>query len=171
MTETKAVENYVDWVRDAHAMEEQAEAMLSRMAERLEHYPELKSRILQHIEETKEQQHLVKTVLDRLDTSRSVLKDAAGKISAMGQAMGGMFASDEVVKGAISGYVFEQLEIASYTALIAAAQVVGDDEGVQTFTRIRSQEQEMAQWLSEHLPEVTQAFLQRADDPDSEAKR
>lgn len=50
MTETKAVENYVDWVRDAHAMEEQAEAMLSRMAERLEHYPELKSRILQHIE-------------------------------------------------------------------------------------------------------------------------
>ncbi|MGY3176991.1 ferritin-like metal-binding protein YciE [Ewingella americana] len=63
MTETKAVENYVDWVRDAHAMEEQAEAMLSRMAERLEHYPELKSRILQHIEETKEQQQLVKTVL------------------------------------------------------------------------------------------------------------
>ena len=29
------------------------------------------------------------------------------------------------MKGAISGYVFEQLEIASYTALIAAAQVVG----------------------------------------------
>lgn len=171
MTHTKALENYIDWVRDAHAMEEQAEAMLSRMAERLEHYPELKSRILQHIEETKEQQHLVQTVLDRLDTSRSVIKDAAGKISAMGQSVGGMFASDEVVKGAISGYVFEQLEIASYTALIAAAQAVGDDEGVQTFTRIRSQEQEMAQWLAEHLPAVTQVYLQRTDDPDSYAKR
>lgn len=75
----------------------------------------------------------MQTVLDRLDTSRSVLKDVAGKNSAMGQVMGGMFASDEVVKGAISGYVFEQLEIASYTALIAAAQVVGDDKGVQTY--------------------------------------
>jgi ferritin-like metal-binding protein YciE len=33
-----------------------------------------------------------------------------------------MFPSDEIVKGSISGYVFEQFEIACYTSLLAAAK-------------------------------------------------
>lgn len=40
----------------------------------------------------------------------------------MGQSIGGMFPSDEIVKGSISGYVFEQFEIACYTSLLAAAK-------------------------------------------------
>ncbi|MDU7226419.1 MAG: DUF892 family protein, partial [Cronobacter sakazakii] len=31
-------ENYHDWLRDAHAMEKQAEQMLESMASRIEHY-------------------------------------------------------------------------------------------------------------------------------------
>ena len=38
------------------------------------------------------------------------------KIAAMGQSIGGMFPQDEVVKGVISGYVFEQFEVACYTS-------------------------------------------------------
>lgn len=34
--------------------------------------------------------------------------------------------SDEVVKGAMAGYVFENLEITSYTLLIKARNPVGD---------------------------------------------
>ena len=49
-------ENLLDWLRDAHAMEQQAESMLKGQAERLEHYPELKGRIVRHIEETQGQQ-------------------------------------------------------------------------------------------------------------------
>lgn len=44
------------------------------------------------------------------------------KMAAMGQSIGGMFPSDEIVKGSISGYVFEQFEIACYTSLLAAAK-------------------------------------------------
>lgn len=43
-------------------------------------------------------------------------------MAAMGQSIGGMFPSDEIVKGSISGYVFEQFEIACYTSLLAAAK-------------------------------------------------
>ncbi|QCR38378.1 ferritin-like domain-containing protein [Nissabacter sp. SGAir0207] len=168
---TTTQENYLDWLRDAHAMEEQAETMLKGMADRLEHYPDLKMRIEQHISETKEQQRLVKSVIDRYDTSNSTFKDIAGKVTAMGQAMGGMFASDEVVKGSISGYVFENLEIASYTSLIAAAKVLGDQEGERIFTQILEQEKEMAKWVLEHLPDTTQKFLARAEAPDTEAKK
>lgn len=164
-------ENYLDWLRDAHAMEEQAETMLKGMAGRLEHYPALEARIKQHIEETKQQQRLVESIIKRYDSSTSTLKDFTGKVAALGQAMGGMFASDEVVKGAISGYVFENLEIASYTSLIAAARAVGDTEGERILGQILEQEKAMAAWLLEHLPEVTQQFLVRSKAPHTEAKK
>lgn len=50
---TAANDHLNDWLRDAHAMEKQAETMLTAQAERLEHYPELRARIVQHIEETR----------------------------------------------------------------------------------------------------------------------
>lgn len=164
-------EHYLDWVRDAYAMEKQAESMLEKMAGRLEHYPDLKARIEQHIVETRQQQDLIQSVIDRHDTSASTLKDAMGKLAAMGQAMGGMLAEDEVVKGAISGYVFENMEIASYTSLIAAAELVGDHEGSRIFSQIRDQEVAMAEWLYTHLPDVTEQFLVRSAEPGVEAKK
>ena len=39
------VERLIEWLRDAHAMEAQAESMLSKQASRIQHYPELKARI------------------------------------------------------------------------------------------------------------------------------
>ncbi|MDE1186217.1 MAG: DUF892 family protein [Pantoea sp.] len=164
-------ENYLAWVKDAHAMEKQAESMLEKMSGRLEHYPDLKARIDQHIEETREQQVLVQSVIERYDTSSSSLKDAMGKLSALGQAMGGMMADDEVVKGAISGYVFENLEIGSYTSLIASAKLVGDAEGVRIFSQIREQEIAMAEWCLQHLPDVTEQFMIRSATPGVEAKK
>ncbi|TIS14080.1 MAG: DUF892 family protein, partial [Mesorhizobium sp.] len=38
----------IQWLRDAHAMEEQAETMLSGQLGRLESYPELSERIRAH---------------------------------------------------------------------------------------------------------------------------
>jgi len=166
-----AIENYHDWLRDAHAMEKQAESMLSKMSGRLEHYPALEQRLAQHLDETKHQLSLLERLLDTHGIDHSVMKDVMGKMAATGQAVGGMFNSDEVVKGAISGYVFENAEIASYTSLIAAAEQVGDAEGVRVLTEIREQEVAMAEWLLQHLHEVTQQFLQRAAQPGVEAKK
>ncbi|WP_053572263.1 DUF892 family protein [Caballeronia cordobensis] len=50
MTEPR--EHLLDWLRDAHATEQQAEQMLLAQSGRLEHYPQLKARIDQHLEET-----------------------------------------------------------------------------------------------------------------------
>lgn len=164
-------ENLLDWLRDAHAMEQQAEKMLKAQSERLEHYPRLKARIDQHIEETLDQQRLIDECLTRLGGSSSTLKDIGGKLMAFGQAVGGSLMSDEVIKGAMAGYVFENMEIASYTVLIAAAQETGDAETKAACEKILPQEVAMADWLREHLPELTQAFLQRSAAPDEEAKR
>ncbi len=86
---TSKQENLLDWLRDAHAMEQQAEQMLKAQAARLEHYPQLKTRIEQHIEETHGQQRLLEECLKRLDSSPSTLKDIGAKLMAFGQAVAG----------------------------------------------------------------------------------
>ena len=164
-------ENLLDWLRDAHAMEQQAEKTLKAQSERLENYPQLKARIDEHIEETLGQQQLIDECLTRLGGSASTLKDVGGKLMAFGQAVGGSLMSDEVIKGAMAGYVFENMEVASYTVLIAAAKAAGDAETQAACEKILPQEVAMAQWLLEHLPELTQAFLQRSEAPDTQAKR
>ncbi|WP_420038472.1 DUF892 family protein [Halomonas alkaliantarctica] len=116
--ETKYLEN---WLRDAHAMEKQAEEMLKSQAKRLEHYPALRARIDQHLEETTHQSDKLERLMTELGIDTSALKDMGGKLSAFGQALGGMMAGDEVVKGGIASYAFECFEIASYKALIAAS--------------------------------------------------
>jgi ferritin-like metal-binding protein YciE len=164
-------DNLLDWLRDAHAMEQQAEQMLSAQKSRLENYPTLRARIEQHLEETKGQQAILERTLTRLGSEPSTLKDIGGKLMAFGQAVGGMAVSDEVIKGAMAGYVFENVEIAAYTVLIAAAKAAGDLETQKACEDILPQEVAMAQWLKEHLPELTRAFLERSETPGVEAKR
>ncbi|WP_462379393.1 ferritin-like domain-containing protein [Pseudomonas sp. Marseille-QA0892] len=164
-------DNLLDWLRDAHAMEQQAEQMLSAQAGRLEHYPQLKSRIEQHIEETKGQKEKLEQRISQLGSSPSTFKDIGGKLMAFGQAVGGMAMSDEVVKGSISGYVFEHIEIATYTTIIAAAKAAGDHETQAMAESILPQEEAMAKWLLEHLPEITVAFMERSEMPGETAKK
>ncbi|HFZ8993247.1 TPA: ferritin-like domain-containing protein [Citrobacter freundii] len=165
------VEHYHDWLRDAHAMEKQAESMLESMANRIENYPDVKARIEQHISETKHQINLLEEILDRNEISRSVIKDSMSKMTALGQSIGGMFPSDEIVKGSISGYVFEQFEIACYTSLLAAAKQAGDTASVPTIESILKEEIQMAEWLLKHIPQTTEQFLLRSDADGVEAKK
>jgi ferritin-like metal-binding protein YciE len=169
MTEIK--ENLLDWLRDAHAMEQQAEQMLKAQAGRIDHYPKLKARIEEHIQETVGQRERLEQCISNLGGSPSIVKDALGRMAAMGQAIGGMTASDEIVKGAMAGYVFECFEIASYTSLIAAARTAGEHEVAQVCGEILVQEEAMAAWLLENLPEVTEEFLVRDATPGVTAKK
>ncbi|MEB6380114.1 ferritin-like domain-containing protein [Leclercia adecarboxylata] len=165
------VEHYHDWLRDAHAMEKQAESMLESMASRIDNYPDIRARIEQHLTETKQQINVLEEILDRNDISRSMLKDSMSKMMAFGQSVGGIMTSDEIVKGSISGYVFEQFEIACYTSLLAAAKKAGDVASVPAIESILAEEQRMADWLIQHIPDTTEQFLLRSDAEGVEAKK
>ena len=154
-------ERLVQWLRDAHAMEEQAETMIGGQVSRIENYPELRNRMKQHLEETRRQAERIEMCLKRLGDDASTMKDAGGKIMAMGQAMSGMFAGDEVVKGSLASYTFEHMEIASYRILIATAKLAGDVETQRVCEEILREEEAMADWLKSHMDSVTQQFLSR----------
>lgn len=160
----------IDWLRDAHAMEKQAEKMLQSQAHRLESYPQLQRRIDEHIEETLNQSKKLEHCLKLLGADTSTFKDMGAELTAFGQAVGGMMAEDEVVKGGIASYAFENFEIASYKAIIKAAEMAAQPEVAQVCQEILQEEIAMADWLSKHLDEVTQQFLERDKEDNLRAK-
>jgi len=167
----EAREWLVQWARDAHAMEEQAKTMLSGQAQRLQNYPMLQGGIERHLEETNVQAQRLANYLEGIDEGNSTMKDIGGKLMAMGQAFTGMFASDEVMKGALAGYTFEHMEIASYTILMAAAEELGDQELARICRQNLEEEVAMADWLASQAPALTTEFLRRAEFDSSAAKR
>jgi len=154
-------ENLIDWLRDAHAMEKQAETMLKAQSSRIENYPEVKARIDQHLTETQSQASRLEECLGALGTSPSGMKDAGGKMTAMMQGLGGSMTSDEIVKGALASYAFEHFEIAAYTALAAAAEQLGESRIAGICNDILQEEKAMASFLQDHLPGVTKTYLER----------
>ncbi|HZD90989.1 MAG TPA: ferritin-like domain-containing protein [Pseudolabrys sp.] len=161
----------LEWLRDAHAMEQQAETMMDQQASRLENYPELKARIEQHIRETRAQGERVRVCIERLGGNTSSIKDISSKMMAFAQGMGGMTMSDEVVKGAMASYTFEHFEIAAYRVLIAAAEEAGDAETKRVCQENLAEEERMAAWLEEHLLDITHKNLRRGEMESSAAKR
>lgn len=160
----------VQWLRDAHAMEEQAETMLDAQASRIESYPQLRSRIEDHKAETQRQAKRIEDCLDKLGEDTSSMKDIAGKATAMFQGLSGMLVGDEVVKGAMASYTFEHFEVSAYKALIAAAEACGESAVAEVCRENLKEEEAMADWLAGQLPEVTAAYLAR-EQADVQAKR
>ncbi|KKX30690.1 DUF892 family protein [Rhizobium sp. LC145] len=168
---THARDNFIAWLRDAHAMEEQAITMMTAQSRRLENYPDLRNRIEQHLIETRAHAEVLEDLLGRFAAGgASTLKDIAGKLAATAQGLGGIFTSDEVIKGAMASYAFEHVEIASYRVLIAAADELGEIEAKAVFERILEEEIAMADWLEANLDNVTRVFLMR-DERELQAKR
>ncbi|RUR28907.1 ferritin-like domain-containing protein [Vreelandella andesensis] len=162
-------EHLEDWLRDAHAMEKQAEKMLKAQAGRLEHYPRLQQRIEQHVTETQQQAKKLEHCLTILGAEASAIKDMGGQLSAFGQAVGGMMAEDEVVKGGLASYAFEHFEIASYQAIITASEMASQPEITHMCKEILQEEMAMADWLGQNLSDTTREYLER-DNQDLRAK-
>jgi len=168
---TQAQEHLLAWLRDAHAMEEQAETMLTSQIGRLKHYPDLRRKLEEHLSETKRQAELVNDCIMRLGGDPSTVKDTMGKMVAFGQGLSGLFVDDEVIKGSLASYTFEQMEIASYTVLVAAAEACGDTTTAAICARILKEEEAMAKWLAAQMPNLVRAFLQLDEIPGVAAKR
>ena len=163
-------ENLTNWLRDAYAMEGQAIELLETQIKRLENYPEALPRLRQHLHETREQQTQVEQCLARLDADPSALKESAMKFAATMQGMLHAMSSDEVLKHALASHAFEQFEAGCYRSLMAAAETVGEPEIARSCEQIMRQEQDMARWVWEQLPPMTEKYLRRAASG-AEAKR
>jgi ferritin-like metal-binding protein YciE len=169
-TMTASKETLAAWLRDAHAMEHQAIEILEKQTGRLEHYPELRAKVREHLEQSHRQAERVEQCLELLGTDTSSIKTGLGKMTGTVQQLSGLFASDEVMKASIADYAFEHYEIACYRVLSAAASEAGAPEVARICEQNLREEEAMADWLAQRLPEVTRQYLQR-EATGQEAKR
>ena len=153
----------INWLKDAHAMEEMQKQTLERFAGLLDDYPDAKARVEEHLKITERQTDDVKSCLDRLGEDSSSVKEAVGSVAGAVQGMATAPFKDDVVKDTISMHASEHFEHACYLSLAAAARECGESEIAETCDRICEEELAMADWLEEQIPVVTASTMQKGE--------
>lgn len=121
------------------------------------------ARLIQHKHETRRHAEMVQDCFQRLGVNTAALKPAPDRILSALQSMAIGGFDDELVKIALAGYAAESFEIASYRALIAAAQHVGDEETARVCEQILHDGERMAEWFSGRLSStVDEVYQQKA---------
>jgi ferritin-like metal-binding protein YciE len=168
----------VQYLNEAYGKEKQLETTLRahlRMATRAAY----KRRLQQHLEETKEHGRQVRSRIQQLGgraekvsvPAPHVLTETAGRLqeaaqrgAAMAQgplhALRGTRQEEKLLKNAKSEFADEAEEIATYTAIEALADEVGDRETAALARGIRRQEQRMADFLEKLIATLTRAVAQ-----------
>jgi len=116
---------FVTGLRNAHALEHQALALMDRQIEHLARYADVEERLRTHRGETHTQITRLEQILSNLGESASVVKDAALSLSGNMAAIAHTFAPDEILKNSFANFAFENFEVATYKALILIAEEGG----------------------------------------------
>lgn len=150
---------FVTGLQNAHAVENQALALMDRQLDRLTRYPELCERLRSHRVETEAQIRRLDEILSGLNERSSGWKDMAlnfmGNFAALGNAM----ARDEVLKDQMVNYAFENFEIASYRSLIALSEAANFAEATPLLRDTLREEEAMAAWVLDTLPDLTLKYV------------
>lgn len=154
-----AKELFVAWLNDAHGMENTLIEVLEHHIKDAKDSPPIQAKLQQHLEKTKLHAELVKGCVEKLGSHTSAVKTGIAKLFGQMQALSTGSARDEMMKNALADYAAENFEIASYTALIHAAQELGEQETARVCQQILQDEEEMAKWLQQQLPTVVRQSL------------
>jgi len=149
---------FVAWLNDAHALEESLITMLQKQIDE-EKDGEMKTKLEEHLEETKRHAQLMRSCIARYGEEPSGGKDFLSTVSSAIAGLGISMMHDKDVKNVHSAYAAEHTEIATYTVLRAAASEGGDMETVTICDEILQDENEMAQFLLEQIPTVVSNHL------------
>jgi ferritin-like metal-binding protein YciE len=149
------------YLADAHAIEEQAIALLER-GPKLAGSPTLANIYAEHLDETRDHAEAIEARLDALGGDPSTLKDAALRLGALN--WGAFFQGHPDTPGKLApfAYAFEHLEIGGYEQLRRVAETAGDPETVEVAQRILGEERAAAQRLAELWDRAMEASLEAA---------
>jgi ferritin-like metal-binding protein YciE len=151
----------IAWLNDAHGMENALIQILEHQVKDAQDYPQVQAHLQMHLEQTRRHAQLVKDCVERLGGSTSALKTGMATLFGQMQAVSTGAAKDEMVKNALADYAAENFEVASYTALVTAAQALNDQQTAQVCQQILREDEAMARWLEQNLPMLVQQTLQQ----------
>jgi ferritin-like metal-binding protein YciE len=149
----------IAWLNDAHAMENALVQILEHQVKDAEQYPNVQAMLQTHLDQTRRHADVVDGCVQRLGGSTSSIKSGFASLFGQMQALSTGSAEDEMVKNALADYAAENFEVASYTSLITAAELVGDMQTATACRQILAEDQAMANWIEQNLPTLTQMTL------------
>ena len=144
----------VAWLNDAYAMEQGLIQILETHSRRAREVPEISARTAEHADETRAQAERLRQCLEILGTTPSTAKSALSTIMGAVEGASTAIFTDELMKNMLADYASEHFEIAAYTALIRAAEEAGEADVVNLLEQNLEQEERMAQWLFDRIPEA-----------------
>ena len=146
MADEKLQQKLVDYIEDAHAMEQNVSTMLTSMISTTDD-PEIKEMLEHHKEETERQEARLRERLDALGAGTSTRKQAQTVAAALVKGATDVARGDQAGKNARDGYTTEHMEIAAYQLLERLAEKAGDTETAEVARQNRTEEEAMAQKL------------------------
>ena len=154
-----SLDQLISWLNNAYSMEESLAKVLESHAHDAKDLPEIRDRLEEHLRQTRRHAERMRRCLERLGEQPSSVKSMIGALTGMVQgASTGLF-HDELLKNFLSDFAAENFEIACYRSLIAAADDLDQPEIAAICLETLSEEEMMAEWLEERIPEVTRMTL------------
>lgn len=150
---------YLSWLNHAHALESEIIKTLESQLNDFSDDPAAHEAIQAHLDTTRHQADTVQSIIERLGGKVSSVETGMGQI--MGQMKGILMDSklDKKVLDLVANYAIENLEIATYRTLIAAAKQLGDVDSEPEFENILADEQAMAKFISDNLENTVSMTL------------
>ena len=152
---------YLTGLRNQHAVETQAIGTLQNEMSYTTAYPELHAKMQSDKEQSTAQAARLDALLERRGSAKSLAKEAVAGAVATVAGFAHVGSNDDVLKNVLAAIGYKAYEIASYKALIVLAHAAGASEDAGGLEQSLKEEQEMGDWLGEHLPSVTTAYLDR----------
>jgi ferritin-like metal-binding protein YciE len=143
MADDKLQQKLVDYIEDAHALEQNVSRMLDSMISTTE-APDIEEMLRHHKEETERQEQRLRERLDALGAGTSTRKEAQTIAAALMKGAADQVRGDQAGKNARDGYTTEHMEIAAYQLLERLAERAGDTETAEVARQNRAEEEEMA---------------------------
>jgi ferritin-like metal-binding protein YciE len=164
MTEPQLHEKLVDYIQDAHAMEQTVLKMLDSMIENTDDEPTLVL-LRHHHTETEQHEASLARRLGEIGEGASGRKQAQTMIGGALKSVVDSVRGDKPAKNARDGYITEHAEIAAYELLERLAVRAGDHDTADIARRNRADEQAMAERIAaswDHVLDLTLADAQLA---------
>jgi ferritin-like metal-binding protein YciE len=143
MADDKLQQKLIDYIEDAHALEQNVSRMLDSMISTTDD-PEITQMLRHHKEETERQEQRLRERLDALGAGTSTRKEVQTIATALMKGAADQVRGDQAGKNARDGYVTEHMEIAAYQLLERLAERAGDRETAEVARQNRAEEEEMA---------------------------
>ena len=150
---------YLTGLRNQHAVETQAIGTIQNQLGRMEAYPRLHARMQEDKERSTEQAARLDRLMEKHGTRASAAKEMVTGTVATVAGFAHALSSDEVLKDVLAAIGYKAYEIASYKVLTTLAEAAGAADDVAVLAQSSKEEQEMGDWLGEHIPGLVHAYL------------